>query len=315
MAELGAAGSRATSRATVPRRYRLSLRGETCFAICLLIPSMIVVFGVVLYPLARTVYSSLFAITSALPGRFPFVGVGNYAHEFAQPEFWSSLGRTCYFTALTTVLELVLGVVLGLLLNVRFRGRAVVRSLVIVPWAVPTVVSGALWRWIYNGDYGALNAALTQVHLTAEYHQWLGTSWSALNMLVIEDVWKFTPLVALFVLAGLQTIPDELREAAMVDGAGPLRRLQHVILPLLMPVLLVMVVLRSIDGFRLFDIVYVMTRGGPANGTETAAFYTYVQAFSNQEFGLGAALSVTITVVILVITVLYMRLLRGNVGR
>lgn len=309
-ATTGVAGTVTTVRA---RRRRL-FRGEIWLATALLLPSVVVVFGVVLYPLVRTAYSSLFGINSAFPARYPFVGAHNYTHLLSETEFWASLGRTCYFTLLTTVAELVLGVLLGLLLNTRFRGRALVRSVLIIPWAVPTVVSGALWRWIDNGDFGALNAALTQLHLTSSYHQWLGSPFLALNMIVIEDVWKFTPLAALFVLAGLQTIPNDLHEAAVVDGAGPVQRLFRITLPLLLPVILVILVLRSVEGFRLFDIVYVMTRGGPANGTETTAFYTYVQAFSNQEFGLGAALSVTITVITLVITVLYMRLLRSDRG-
>jgi multiple sugar transport system permease protein/N,N'-diacetylchitobiose transport system permease protein len=276
----------------------------------LLLPSMLVVFGVVLYPLARTVVTSLQDVNSAMPGSYPFVGLRNYSLMAKDPEFWSSLGRTAYFTFVTVASELTLGVLLGTLLNARFRGRAVVRSLVIIPWAVPTVVSGALWKWILNGDYGALNAALTQSHITSTYHQWLGGPWLALNMIIVQDVWKFTPFVALFVLAGLQTIPNELYEAATMDGAGAIRQFFSITLPLLAPVILVTAVLRTIDGFRLFDIVYVMTRGGPANGTETMAFYTYIRAFSDQSFGFGSALAIAVTLIIVVVTLFYMRIMR-----
>ncbi len=285
---------------------------QWALALCLLLPSLIVVFGVVLYPLLRTIYTSMHDVNSALPGPTPWVGLHNYSRIFADAEFWATLWRTAYFTALTTICEIGLGVLLGLLLHARFYGRAFVRAVVIIPWAVPTVVSGALWRWIYNGDYGPLNSLLVQMHLINGYHQWLGTPWMALNMVAIEDIWKFTPFIALFILAGLGTIPGELYEAATVDGASALRRFWSITLPLLTPVILVTLVLRTIDGFRLFDVVYVMTHGGPANGTETLAFYTYIKAFSDQSFGLGSAIAIVITLIILVITIAYTRILRAQ---
>ena len=301
----------AVTRVVIPLglrdRIEGALRGHGALAFVLLLPSFVVVFGVVVYPLVQTVITSVHDVNSAMPGEYPAVGLHNYMVLLHDPEFWSSLGRTAYFTVVTTTVELTLGILLAVLLNMPFRGRAIVRSLVIIPWAVPTVVSGALWRWIFNGDYGALNAALTQVHVVSSYKQWLGSPWLALHMVMIEDIWKFTPFVALFVLAGLQTIPAELQEASKVDGAGLFRRFFSITLPLLAPMILVTVVLRTIDGFRLFDIIYVMTGGGPANGTETAAYYTYTRAFSNQSFGLGSTLAIVITAIIFVITMLYMR--------
>jgi ABC-type sugar transport system permease subunit len=302
--------SRSPLAERLSNRFGRLRRAPGSLAFVLLLPSLVLVFGVVIYPLVRTLLTSLHDVNSAMPGAYPFLGAHNYLEVVKDPEFRSSLFRTAYFTFVTTALELTFGVLLGVLLNANFHGRAVVRAVVIIPWAVPTVVSGALWRWIFNGSYGALNAALTQTHLIDQYKQWLGTPWLALHMIMVEDVWKFTPFVALFVLAGLQTIPDELHEAGMVDGAGTVRRFFAITLPLLTPVILVTAVLRTIDGFRLFDIIYVMTRGGPASGTETAAFYTYVRAFSDQSFGLGSALAITLTAVILVVTVVYMRVVR-----
>jgi ABC-type sugar transport system permease subunit len=299
-----------TRAATVPDGRRSAHRSQWLLAACLLLPSILVVFGVVLYPLAQTVFTSLHDVNSALPAPSPWVGLENYGTILSSAEFWESLGRTLYFTFFATALELALGVGLGLLLSAKFRGRAVVRALVIIPWAVPTVVSGALWRWIDNGQYGPLNSLLMQTHLISSYQQWLGSPWSALNMVIVADVWKYTPFVALFVMAGLGTIPGELREASRVDGASALRHFWSITFPLLTPVILVTAVLRTIDGFRLFDIVYVMTRGGPANGTETLAIYTYSRAFSDQSFGLGSSIAVIITLITLVITVMYMRLLR-----
>lgn len=305
MASLPAARAATTS---VGRRS--AHRSQWILAICLLLPSIVVVFGVVLYPLGQTVFTSLHDVNSALPAPSPWVGLENYVTILTSAEFWDSLGRTVYFTFFATVLELILGIGLGLLLSAKFRGRALVRALVIIPWAVPTVVSGALWRWIDNGQYGPLNSLLMQTHLISSYQQWLADPWTALNMIIVADVWKYTPFVALFVMAGLGTIPGELREASLVDGASPLRHFWSITLPLLTPVILVTSVLRTIDGFRLFDIVYVMTRGGPANGTETLAIYTYSRAFSDQSFGLGSSIAVIITLITLIITVAYMRVLR-----
>jgi ABC-type sugar transport system permease subunit len=286
-------------------------KGQALVAAALLLPSIVVVFGVVVYPLVQTLITSLQSVNSALPGPTPWVGLENYGTVLGDSEFWGSLLRTVYFTFIATGCEIVLGVGLGMLLNARFHGRTFVRAAIIVPWAVPTVVSGALWRWIDNGQYGPLNSLLLQLHLVGAYQQWLGTPLSAMNMIILVDIWKYTPFVALFVMAGLGTIPDELREAAYVDGASPARHFWSITLPLLAPVLLVTAVLRTIDGFRLFDIVYVMTRGGPANGTETLAIYTYARAFSDQSFGLGAAIAVLITLITLVATALYMRTLRS----
>jgi multiple sugar transport system permease protein/N,N'-diacetylchitobiose transport system permease protein len=279
-------------------------------ALLLLLPSLVVVFGIIVYPLLRTLYISLFAVNSAFPGRYPFVGLGNYLQALESLEFWAAILRTAYFTLTTTFLEVVLGILLGLLLNVEFRGRWLLRSIVILPWALPTVVNGAMWRWILNPEYGALNALLTQLHVIPDYRSWLGTPWMALNMVVVADVWKMTPLAAFFVLAALQTIPRDLYEAAWVDGAGRVRTFFSITLPLLTPTILIILVLRTMEAFKVFDIIYVMTRGGPANGTQTIAYYTYVEAFSNQLFGYGAALAYIIALFILLFAVIYMRLLR-----
>jgi ABC-type sugar transport system permease subunit len=279
-------------------------------ALLLLLPSLVVVFGIVVYPLLRTLYTSLFDVNSAFPGAYPFSGLGNYLRAVQSVEFWAAIGRTFYFTLATTVLEVVFGILLALLLNAEFRGRWLLRSIVILPWALPTVVNGAMWRWIFNPEYGALNALLTQLHVIPEYRSWLGTPWMALNMIVVADVWKMTPLAAFFVLAALQTIPRDLYEAAWVDGAGKVRSFFSITLPLLTPTILIVLVLRTMEAFKVFDLVYVMTRGGPANGTQTIAYYTYVEAFSNQLFGYGAALAYIIALFILFFAITYMRLLR-----
>jgi ABC-type sugar transport system permease subunit len=290
--------------------FQVPVPGATGTALLLLIPSLIVVFGIVVYPLGRTLYTSFFDVNSPFPGHYPFLGLGNYRRTFSNPAFWAAIRRTAYFTVVSTWFELLLGMLLALLLNARFHGRGVLRAIVILPWALPTIVNGLMWRWIFNPEYGALNALLTQLHVISNYRSWLGSPFLALNMVIGADVWKTTPLAAFLLLAGLQTIPRELHEAARVDGAGAIRGFFRVTLPLLVPSILIILVVRTIEAFKVFDIIYIMTRGGPANGTQSIAYYAYIQAFSNQLFGYGSALAYVIALFILGFALIYMRLLR-----
>jgi multiple sugar transport system permease protein/N,N'-diacetylchitobiose transport system permease protein len=290
-----------------PRRRR-GRQGR--LAALLLLPAAVVVFGVVLYPIVRTAIVSFFEVNSAAPVTTPFVGLQNYRDIVANHEFWATLERTLYFTVVSTGCELVLGMGLALLLNAPLRMRWLFRAIVILPWALPTVVNGAMWRGVLNVQYGSLNAALTQLHIIGSYHSWLGSPWGALNMVILADVWKTTPLVAFFLLTGLQSIPSEIYESARVDGAAALRMFRSITLPLLVPSISIVLILRTIDAFKVFDLVYVLTRGGPANGTQTIAYFTYVQAFSDQRFGYGSALADVIVACILVLSAVYLRALR-----
>lgn len=297
------------------RRGGRKIRGvskQGRLAFWLLLPAAVVVFGVIVYPVARTVLISFFEVNSAVPVATPFVGIRNYVDIYTDAGFWSSIRHTLYFTLVSTGLELVLGMGLALLLNAPLKARWLFRAIVVLPWALPTVVNGAMWRGVLNAQYGSLNALLTQLHVIGDYHSWLGTPLSALNMLVLADVWKTTPLVAFFLLTGLQSIPQEIYESARVDGAGALGGFFRITLPLLVPSVAVVLVLRTIDAFKVFDLVYVLTGGGPANGTQTVAFYTYVQAFSDQRFGFGSALADVIVVCILVLSAIYLRALRRS---
>ena len=286
--------------------------GEGWLALLLLLPAVLVVFGVVLYPVGRTLVVSLYDVTSSMPGDYPFVGLDNYARVFEDSRFYSALGHTMYFTLLSTSLELVLGIAVAMLLNTPLRARWLWRSIVVLPWALPTIVNGSMWRWIYNGQYGALNGLLDTLGISGEPTQWLGSPFLALNMVIVADVWKNTSIVVFFILAGLQTIPDELYEAARIDGAGRWQIFWHVTLRLLAPAIAVVLILRTIEAFKVFDIVYVMTGGGPASGTQTVAFYTYLQAFSNQLFGYGAALAYLIVLAVFALAMGYLKLLRQS---
>lgn len=300
----------ATDPSPVPARVRGGHRGQGRLAALLLLPAAAVVFGIIIYPVLRTVLISFFQVNSAVATSTPFVGLDNYRDVVTSPQFWSAIERTLYFTLASTGLELIFGIVLALLLAAPLRLRWLLRAIVVLPWALPTVVNGAMWRGVLNAQYGSLNALLTQLHLASDYRPWLGTPASAINMLVLADVWKTTPLVAFFLLTGLQSIPADIYESARVDGAGAARAFWSITLPLLVPSIAVVLVLRTIDAFKVFDLVYILTGGGPANATQTIAYFTYVQAFSDQRFGYGSALADVIVACILVLSALYLRMLR-----
>jgi ABC-type sugar transport system permease subunit len=309
----------APRRAGSARRVRLPavLRGvrgqEARLAALLLLPAALVVFGVILYPAGRALVISFYDVDSPFRGDYPFLGLGNYGDILGSDRFWAAAEHTLYFTLASTAAELVLGLGLALLLAAPLRLRWLFRAIVILPWALPTIVNGAMWRWILNSQYGVANALLTQLHLQDSYRSWLGTdAFLALNMVAAVDVWKNTPLVAFFLLAGLQTIHRELYEAARVDGAGAVRSFLRITLPLLIPTVAIVLVLRTIEAFKVFDIIYVMTGGGPASGTQTITFLTYLQAFSAQRFSYGAALAYLTVLVILFLALAYLRMLRQN---
>jgi len=297
--------------ATTPRRARRE--GRT--ALFLIVPAVVVVVGVVGWPLVTTVLNSFRRVESALPkAPKPFVGLHNYAYILSDSDFWNAVRNTLYFTFFNTGLELVLGVGLGVLMFQPMRGRWLLRVAVILPWALPTVVNAAMWRYYMNADYGPLNAFLVQTGIRQDYYSFLGSGTSAMNSVILVDVWKNTSLVAFFVLAGLQVIPKELYESAEIDGAGALRRFWSITLPLLRPVLAVVLVLRTIEAFKVFDVIYVMTRGGPASSTTSLALYAYKTAFSDQLFGIGSAISLVIVLFCLSLSLFYIRALGGSMG-
>jgi multiple sugar transport system permease protein/N,N'-diacetylchitobiose transport system permease protein len=281
-------------------------------AFWLLLPAAAVVFGVIVYPMIRTAVMSVTDVQSAMQTQAGFVGLDNYAKAMESPTFWASVWRTLYFTVASTALELVLGLGLAGLLNAPIRGRWLLRTIAVIPWAIPTVVAGALWKGIFNAQYGSLNALLEQTGLIDHYQVWLGSPFLAMNMVILADVWKTMPMVAFMLLAGLTSIPSELYEVARLDRAGPIRQLFSITLPLLLPSISIVLVLRVIEAFKVFDIIYAMTRGGPADGTKTIAYFTYTTAFSDQRFGVGSALSYLIVFAIMMLSAIYLRALRRS---
>jgi ABC-type sugar transport system permease subunit len=275
-------------------------------------PATLVILGVVILPLVRSLWISLFDVVLIRPGVEPFVGVGNYVRQLTNPDFWGAVWRTFIFTAAASGVSLGLGLGLGVLMSQPLRLRWVLRGLVILPWALPGVVNAYMWQWIDHAQWGALNALLTQTNLTDSYTNWLGDPATAMTMVAVADIWKNTPLVAILVLAALQTVPQETIDAARVDGADAIQLFRRVTLPLIAPVLLVALVLRTMDNVKLFNTIWIMTRGGPANATETLSVYTYKTAFQTYNFGAGATLGLLMTALTMGFVIVYLRLVRGS---
>ncbi|MEW6377477.1 MAG: sugar ABC transporter permease [Thermodesulfobacteriota bacterium] len=266
------------------------------------LPSIVLLLLVTLYPLFYVFYLSLqrrlllFDISK-------FVGMENYLFLFRDDRFFNALKNTLYFTIVSVTLELVLGIAIALLLHRSFKAKGLMRAVVLIPWAIPTVVSAKMWEWIYNTDFGILN------YLLGIQVNWLGHPLWAIHAAIFMDVWKTTPFVVILITAGLQVIPKELYQAARVDGAGSWKIFRWITLPLLKPVILVVMIFRTLDAFRVFDAIYVLTGGGPANTTETLSIYAYKVLFQTLQFGYGSTLSVVVFLCIGSISVFYLRLL------
>lgn len=301
-----------TARAPRTRQAELS---ERALGLFLLAPMVLVLLIVIGYPLVDSLILSLYRVNLANPEQGqPFVGLGNYLFAFQQPAFWYAVQRTFYFTILSVALELGLGLMFAIMLDERFRGQLPARLAMIAPWALLTVSNGVLWAWILNPTYGVANAILVGLGLLPSPKAWLSDTFWTMNVIILADAWKTVPNMTLLLLAGLQPIPADLYEAAEVDGATRWQKFAQVTWPLLRPVILVAVALRTIGAFRVFDIIYVLTgNGGPADSTKVISFYAYDQAFRYLYFGYGAAVSWLITLFILVLIVIYMRLLRSDV--
>jgi multiple sugar transport system permease protein len=272
----------------------------------LLAPAILVLGLITLIPLANTVWLS-FTDTriSALPTPVHFIGFENYIYALTDPEFRDSIYRTLYFTIVSVGLEGVLGVAVAVLLNQKFRGQLILRALIILPWAVPTIVNAVAWRLIYHPDYGALNSLLFQLGFINDYRSWIGNPSTAMNMVILADVWKNFPLVAYVALAALQTVPGDLNKAAAIEGAGPWKRFWSITLPWIAGPLMVVMVLRTIEAFRVFDIIYVMTGGGPADSTKTASFFVYQEYFNYLRSGSGASYAVLVAGISAVLILFY----------
>src|SRR5512136_263661 len=291
-------------------RRKLKLyQQDALLAYGLILPSLLIILGISLEPILSTLYLSVFKGTRGINAEQAFVGLGNYINILKDPTFWATIQRTLYFTIVSVGLELVLGLAIAQLIHSHPPGWRILRTSLIIPWAVPTIVNGTMWRWIYNADYGALNGLLLQLGIIDKYIPWLTRPATAMNLVILADIWHSVPFIALILQAALATLPIELEEAAAVDGANALQRFLLIRMPLLRPAILVALVIRTVEAFRVFDIIYVITNGGPANGTVTISYLTYLETFSFGHLGRGSALSFLISIFTLAMAFIYIRVL------
>ncbi|CAH0117656.1 MULTISPECIES: carbohydrate ABC transporter permease [unclassified Paenibacillus] len=277
-------------------------------------PALIVLAVVGFYPLLRTLILSLYDASFINPVS-EFVGFGNYMRLGSDIWFKKAYGNTWLFTFVSVMGEALIGLGIALLLDQKLPGRKWVRVSILIPWAIPTVISASMWQWLYNADFGLINYLLTQIGIVDSYQNWLGESSSALWAAIAADVWKTTPFMALILLAGLQTVPEEIYEAADMDGIRSWQRFWHITLPLLMPILLTALLLRALDAFRVFDLIYVLTGGGPANSTEVLSSYAYKITFSSTQVGYGASMAAVMAASVLVFAILMQLLLKRTYAR
>jgi multiple sugar transport system permease protein len=303
------AGPEAAPKAPGRGRARGHRLSEPSFAFLLNVPALLAILLLVGYPIAYSAWLSLHRYNLKRPRLFRFIGLENYADIVRSAEFWAALEVTLLFTGLGVALVVTLGVLMALLLDQPFPGRGFVRTMVLVPWAIPPVVNGLMWQWIYDAKVGALNGLLVSVGFLSSYRGWLSDPEGALLALVTAHVWNALPLAVILLLAALQTIPGELYDAGRVDGSGAWALFRHITLPWLAQPLLVVLVLQTMLAIRVFDLVYVLTAGGPGTATTTLVWQTYLTTFDSLDFGLGNAYAYTVSLITLGLALVYFRIL------
>ncbi|HUK08968.1 MAG TPA: sugar ABC transporter permease [Stellaceae bacterium] len=296
------------------RRARplLSLRARTLLTgYAYLVPAALCLLATVAVPIGKAIQMSLYADVLFKPQDYRFIGLGNYIYLVEDPVFWLSLWNSFVWVFGSVVLQFVVGFAAALLLHQAFAGRTLLRTLLLLPWVIPGVVVGLIWEWLYQPNYGVINDLLINAGLLHDRVAWLSNPDLAMAAVVFTNVWRGIPFFAIMLLAGLQAVPDELYEAARIDGAGVWARFWHVTLPLMRPIIVVATATRIIWTFNYADLIFVMTSGGPANATQITSTYTLMQAYANLDFGYAAALSVVLLLVMLAFTAAYLRITKG----
>jgi ABC-type sugar transport system permease subunit len=280
-----------------------------------LAPAFVFIFGLTVWPVLQTFRLSLTGadLRSLMTGEHEFVGLENFATIVTDGHLRVVFLQTALFGLACVLATMVLGMAVALLLNQRFRGHTLVGVLVLLPWAVPAVAGSIVWQWMFHDQYGIVNWSLASVGLVGfDGFPWFNDRYTAFFAIGVVVVWQGFPFVALCLLAGLKSVSGEVLEAAKVDGAGPWQTVRLIIMPILKPLILVLIVISTIWNFKIFDQVYVMTRGGPARATEVLAITTWREAFTQHDFGLAAALAVAMFLILAVITALYLWLIRDD---
>jgi trehalose/maltose transport system permease protein len=285
------------------RRTKLQRR-QTRLAWLLLLPSLAVVALVALYPLGKTVFQSFTDQEFLALEPAKWVGFDNYKTLWHDTLFRDSIWTTIKFSLITVTIEFALGLAIALVVNSNFKGRGLMRAVMLVPWAIPTVVAAQMWKWMLDDTFGVINDLGVRAHVLSHSHAWIADPSTALGAVCAVDIWKTTPFVALLLLAGLQVIPQDLYEAAEVDGASALQQFWKITFPLLQPAILVTLIFRTLDALRVFDVFYVFFGNRP--DTQTMAIYAQSTIVGDGHVGYGAAVSVVIFLIIAIFVVIYM---------
>ena len=274
----------------------------------LFLPSVIVLLGVLAYPAGRTVYLSLHTDRLDEPWLgTPFIGLKNFTFILQQQDFWSSMRVSAYFTVGSVLCELLLGLTVALVVNESFRGRGLMRAAMLVPWAIPTVISARMFGWMYSPGVGAFNGLLSAMHISNGPIDFLSSDTWAMPAVILADVWKNTPFIALLLLAGLQVISADLYESARVDGAGVFSRFRYITLPLLRGSIVIALLFRTITAFQTFDLPFTLTSGGPGTDTELLSLHAYRTLFSYVNFGRGSAMAVILALICFFMAAIFAR--------
>jgi multiple sugar transport system permease protein len=280
-----------------------------------LLPALLVTALVILFPVLQTAWYSLHEYVLYDPDNFRFVGLRNFATALSDEVFWIALANSAIWVSGIVFLQLLLGLGAALLLNQSFWWRGLARALVIIPWALPSVIIGLMWTWIYDFNLGVFNDILLRLGLISAPHPWLAQPSTALACIMLALVWQGFPFFTVTILAGLQTVPGELYEAAEIDGASPWRQFLHVTLPSIAGIVTTAVLLRIIWVANSLDVILVMTGGGPGYATHTLPLYAFLRAYTGMEFGYAASLSLMLTAILLGIVWLYVRRQAGEMER
>jgi ABC-type sugar transport system permease subunit len=309
------AAPEAVTSPRAPRGRRHSLVSQDRrLGMWLVAPAVIVLLAITGYPLIYNIWNSFHHVNYLEPPIGGFAGFSNYEKLFntllPSLKFLPALADTAGFTVVSVVVETVIGLAIALALNKPFRGRSIVRAAVFIPWAVPTVVSAELWKTMFDPQQGFVNYVLKSLHLPGASTTWLDERWTAWAALVIADAWRNTPFVAIVLLAGLQVIPGDIYEAAKIDGASAWKTFWRLTMPLLKPALVVALIFRTLSSFMIFDVVYIMTSGGPGTSTNVLSFLDYNAFLVQNDFGYGGAVSVMMIIIALIIATAYVRVFR-----
>ena len=295
----------ASIQAPTPQRRRSRGLSERRLAFAMVSPSMLLIALVAAYPIIYAIWLSLHEYSVRVAGLSRWAGLNNYSEALSNPDFWDAMRTTLVFSVVSVTFELLIGLAMALCMHEAFKGQGLLRTVVLVPWAVLTVVTAIMWRTIFESPQGFVNNILGGDTV------WLGQEPHALIVIIIADVWKTAPFMALLILAGLQTIPGEIYEAARVDGATKWQRFAKITLPLLKPAILVALIFRTLDALRIFDLPYVLTKG--AHGTTTLSLIAQQTFAENRIYGLGAAYSVLTFITVMIVAFVYIRTVGGNI--